>query len=366
MLIIVHLAPHQAITGYTLPTMLSTYVIKGHYFPLPYLTILKSQLCVMVEMWRWQNQWGLKHSLTCTRRTHFVLHQALGRRARRMFQHYFSILRATCRQLHPSFPKPPEQLSSLEQLLNTANSRKLITRLYCSMQTTSPLVVPKAQKDWNVELDGQVTDEKWVFCCGQLQVLSPNYKLRLIHFKYLHRYYRTPSQLSRMELRPDSRCWRCGYTPATFLHMSRSCPLIAEYWIAVFDKIHDILGTPNEPHPIIGLLGYVKDTKAMHRKLHALLLLMAKRRVSIHWGEKKVPTIKAWITDVTFCHTQLSTFWELMPAASKLKDKWEPFLDWLKTLQEDVSGSLGQAEVVATLPLETHSAAHSDQLISYS
>ncbi|KAJ1101381.1 hypothetical protein NDU88_006449 [Pleurodeles waltl] len=45
--------------------------------------------------------------------------------------------------------------------------------------------------------------------------------------------------------------------------------------------------------------GYVRDTPPEVRRLHALLLLFAKRRVAIHWGKQRVPAVRDWLADVT-------------------------------------------------------------------
>ncbi|KAJ1097830.1 hypothetical protein NDU88_002946 [Pleurodeles waltl] len=186
----------------------------------------------------------------------------------------------------------------------------------------TPEVAPKSMLHWNEELQPEISVEQWEFCCGQLAELSPNYKLRLIHFKYLHRFYRTPISLKRMGLRETDECWRCGSALASFLHIAWSCPRLKDYWSQVFISVNQIVGRLDIPSPLLGLLGY--------GRLHALLLLFAKRRVAIHWGRRRVPAVGNWLADVTYGHTQLTTFWELMPAASRPRDIWDPFVSWAR------------------------------------
>lgn len=152
------------------------------------------------------------------------------------------------------------------------------------MQNTAPIITPRAFQGWNSELSTPITEDKWTFCCSQLTALSPNYKLHLIHFKFIHRFYRTPVQLYEMGIKADEGCWRCGYAPATFIHMAWNCPPLALFWTTVFNTIHEIIGTPVDPEPHIGLLGYVRDKPVETRKLNAMRLLFAKHRVAIHWG----------------------------------------------------------------------------------
>ncbi|KAJ1114352.1 hypothetical protein NDU88_002590 [Pleurodeles waltl] len=242
-------------------------------------------------------------------------------------------LRAACRTLCEGFPDPPPIFTALEAVVGSPSPRKLITRIYRHMQNMTPEVTPKSMLYWNEELQPEISGEQWEFCCGQLAELSPNYKLRLVHFKYLHRFYRTPINLKRMGLRETDECWRCGSALASFLHIAWSCPRLKDYWSQVFASVNQIVGRSDAPSPLLGLLGYVRDTPPEMRRLHALLLLFAKRRVAIHWGRPRVPAVRDWLADVTYGHTQLTTFWELTPAASRPRDIWDPFVCWAREQQ---------------------------------
>lgn len=269
-----------------------------------------------------------------------------GRRASFGDVFLYHKLRAVCRALHMTFPSQPVTLKALEHLLCTPTPRRIITRLYVQMQTDAPVITSNALGKWNTEISPPLTDDQWAYCCSQMQELSPNYKLRLIHFKFLHRYYRTPVSLHKMGLRPDDSCWRCGALGASFLHMTWSCPNIADYWIEVFISINQILGLTELPCPILGVLGYVKNTEVKKRKLHALLLLFAKRQLAMLWGRKRKPKINDWIKDVTYGQTHLTLFWELMPMPSRPKDIWGPFLDWLRQRASASNAELNGAENV--------------------
>ncbi|KAJ1200001.1 hypothetical protein NDU88_003831 [Pleurodeles waltl] len=139
-------------------------------------------------------------------------------------------LRAACRTLSEGFPGAPPVFTALEAVVSSPSPRKLVTRIYRHMQNMALGVTPKSMLYWNEELQPEITEEQWEFCCGQLAELSPNYKLRLIHFKYLHRFYRTPISLRKMGLRVTDECWRCGSAPASFLHIAWSCPRPRDIW----------------------------------------------------------------------------------------------------------------------------------------
>lgn len=226
-------------------------------------------------------------------------------------------------------------------MLRTPSPKQLITRLYTCMQTDAPLTRSRAREKWDRELTTTLTDEPWEFCCAQMTKLTPNYILRLIHFKFIHRSYRTPINLYKMGLRPDDKCWRCGAEGASFLHMAWECPVVWEYWQLIFHSINQILETAVTPSPVQGLLGYVKHTHVSKRKLHAILLLFAKRQLAQLWGSKRKPTQKEWIRSITYGQTQLAIFWDLMPLTSRPRDIWGPFLEWLRIHIDSKINTLG-------------------------
>lgn len=213
------------------------------------------------------------------------------------------------------------------------------------MQMHYAVITPKSREQWNTELHPQIMEEEWNFCCAQLEQLSLNYKLCLIHFKFLNQYYRTPVQLFRMGLRPTAECWKCHTDHASFLHMVWNCPQIAAFWSDVFVTISNILTIDIQPTAKVGLLGYVKEVPVGVCKLLAMLLLLAKRRIAMTWGRSRLPLFKDWITDITFCQEQLVAFWELMPVASRSKGIWRRFVAWLQSTTDEPDEAMAVANI---------------------
>lgn len=137
---------------------------------------------------------------------------------------YYQI-RSACRSKFPTFPNPPPTLAALENILVVEHGYKLITCIY----NTTHLVTPEAKKRWEEDLGSTISEKQWQGICGQLKLLSSSYRLKRIHFKYIHRIYRTPVYLHRMGLRTDDRCWRCGDTQAGFLHVTWFCGPVAHF-----------------------------------------------------------------------------------------------------------------------------------------
>lgn len=163
-----------------------------------------------------------------------------------------------------------------------------------------------------------------------MRYLSLNYKLRLIHFKFLHRLYRTPLQLFKIKLRENSNCWKCNCEGAAFLHIAWDCLAIQDYWSEISNIIHAVTGQPVVLSPLVMLLGYVELTCSEFRRLTAMMIVLARRRLAMHWGATRGPRIKDWLQDITYCQEQLTLYWDLQPTASRPKDIWGPFITWLK------------------------------------
>lgn len=239
-------------------------------------------------------------------------------------------LMTTSKALHLTFPKPPSTIKPLHNLLTSPLPCRLISRLYTSTQSDTPYPKPAAFLRWQTDLGDDLTDEHWDYCCGQLRYLSPNYKLRLIHFKYLHRFYHTAEFLHKLHSRDDSSCWKCKREAATFMHIAWYCPKVSVFWSEVHGIIREVTGHPLQPAPLVALLGYVEEVPPAHRRLTAMMLLLAKRRIAIYWGVPRKTRISEWLSDIAFCQEHLTHFWELMPTSSRPKDIWSPFLTWLK------------------------------------
>lgn len=249
---------------------------------------------------------------------------------------YYQI-RAACRARFTEFHQAPPTLPALENLLSTPSPRKLITRIYSITKRESPIITATSKADWETDIGTEITDKQLICCCTQLQHLSPNYRLRLIHFNYIHRLYRTPPHLHRMGLYNDTSCWRCGIQNATFTHLAWEYQPIAKYWQEVLKHIGNITDIELHHSPLVALLGYVLEVPLSRRKLTAMLLLLAKRQVAIHWKKMNPPTIAEWIGAATYCKDQLTHYWELMPTRSRPKDIWGHFALWLSMGRADHS-----------------------------
>lgn len=110
---------------------------------------------------------------------------------------------------------------------------------------------------WNTDRLAPLADEQWRYFCAQSHVFSPNYRLHLIHFKSIHRLYRTPEKLFRMGLIADAAGIRCSAPSGDYLHLAWDCPEVSAYWAEVIVMSYEIMGHAPKCTPLVALLDYV-------------------------------------------------------------------------------------------------------------
>ena len=143
-----------------------------------------------------------------------------------------------------------------------------------------------------------------------------------------------------MGLRVDASCECYHMDDADFVHLAWFCAPIAAYWVEGLGVLSDMVGVMIAPNVRLAFLGCIFEFKSTQRRFLALALLLAKIRVSIHWGRGPIPTKRAWLKDLVYCSDALDAYWEYMPEASCPKDILCPLRDYLGLGQTLLSLSL--------------------------
>lgn len=247
---------------------------------------------------------------------------------------YYIRIRQDMRTLTPGFPNEPMTCQSLHHILQQDTPSHVISRLYSMTQKAQKYTPLQAKARWERDLGTPITDDQWAYCCRQTQEVSASSRLRILHYKYLHRTYYTPERLFRLGLRDSSHCTRCRAENADFLHLAWSCPTIQHYWTDVFAALRDMTGITMPEDPLLALLGYTAPLAPPIRKYTALALLLAKRRVSCRWGRGRAPKFKTWLKDLIYCQETLSTYAELLPPSSRPREIWAPLKHYLQSFPD--------------------------------
>ncbi|KAJ1117695.1 hypothetical protein NDU88_005892 [Pleurodeles waltl] len=131
----------------------------------------------------------------------------------------------------------------------------------------------------------------------------------------------------------ENACYeRCCAPDAGFLHLAWECTEVHAFWVEVMRMIEEMTGLELPFSPRLALLGCVDEVRRTHRQLVGLLLLLAKRRVAMCWGQSRPPRGSDWLRDASFCQKQLTIFWEFTPEGSRTRDIWAPLRSFLDAL----------------------------------
>lgn len=247
-----------------------------------------------------------------------------------LFQFTYYRLQKAIRQLYPNYPTEPRQLQALQMIIQSPNKTHLVSRLYAQMQDDIDMHNVKAKQRWDKSLASQLTDEEWTICCTVTGMITPNGNLRILHLKYIHQTYYTPMRLFKFGLRTDASCIRCHNDRADFVHLAWACDPIRRYWENVVRILNTMIQTSIQCTIQTCVLGVVRDIRALKRKYCLIALLVAKRRISLVWGSKAIPTIEQWVKGLTYSRDQLHIYVDELPVRSKPKDYWIYLTDYLK------------------------------------
>lgn len=170
---------------------------------------------------------------------------------------------------------------------------------------------------WELELNILITDNVWEELCINCHKGLNSQLWREFDWKLKIRYFNTPLIISRYVKEPNVElCWRnCGNI-GDHSHIFWDCPVIQEFWKRVKEETDKILQVNSSLDPLIFLLGaipqetYSSDQRYMLR----ILLLIAKKMITVNWKDPKPPTINQWVQRLKRVYTM-----ERMTASLQLK-----------------------------------------------
>lgn len=225
--------------------------------------------------------------------------------------------------------EPPE-VPELTCVIRAETPRNLITKLDKLALEHKGSQFTKARTAWQTDLQVEINDDMWRYCCANTKKVSLNGRHRLVHFKFLQRVYYTPEHLHRYGLRQSAECERCHEPVADFMHLAWYCPGVLQYWVYIFTAINTILDLQLTPDPALALLGYSRGLPVAVRRLTDMGMLIARRVVARCWMRGPLPTAKRWANDMLYCCTQSELYSDLLPPMSQPKNFWGLYLTHFK------------------------------------
>ena len=144
-------------------------------------------------------------------------------------------------------------------------------------------------------------------------------------WKINNRFFRTPQVLAKMNLNQPSERWReCGETMATHSHIFWQCPLLDNFWKSVFAYINYVLNVELIRDPQVAIL-WIKPVVIHSRKnmyLLQILMVAAKKTITIKWLKKESPNQAEWLTILRNIYTMEKMTYSLRLQRDLFIERW--------------------------------------------
>lgn len=212
----------------------------------------------------------------------------------------YAKIAATARHLWPSFPEAPGHTQTLVTMITMAGGRKFVTHLYRALREDKKTGPLKIEDKWQRVCPQEITPRDWEKIHESVRKVSVCNRFKQIQYNMIHMTYLTPRRLHTIDSARDPHCPRCRSAQADFPHMVWTCPTIQRYWMTVLEDLTRITGWTIALDPRACLLGLIlRDPKRKtSRRFLVLGLVIAKRRIAIHWLTQQGPLVAKWRTDL--------------------------------------------------------------------
>ena len=140
-----------------------------------------------------------------------------------------------------------------------------------------------------------ISDEEWEHSCREGHKVTNSPTWREFEWKVKMRFFRTPLVASKFRDTLD-QCWRgCGWVGG-HTHMFWDCPKLSGYWHNIQNEIKKCLKIEVPLEPSYFLIGILPENleNSSQISLLRILLLVAKKMITISWLKPQPPTVTQW------------------------------------------------------------------------
>uniref|UniRef100_A0A8C5MJX8 Reverse transcriptase domain-containing protein n=1 Tax=Leptobrachium leishanense TaxID=445787 RepID=A0A8C5MJX8_9ANUR len=217
----------------------------------------------------------------------------------------------------------------------------LLSTIYGSLLDASTPGLPSYAGRWNRDIDTDISDEDWGLIFQTAAHASRSLHIQQTHYKFLMRWYLTPTRLHKIYSTTDKTCWRCRESPGTFVHIWWECSMIRSYWDSVFTIVNEITGLDLDPSPLVALFHLVPIPTLTYRNSLAIQLFnVAKSLIPRKWRLVTPPTIWEWIQAVEGVREMEEMFFSKSSRYDKYHVTWYWWLDFRAKRSRDYTPQL--------------------------
>lgn len=204
-------------------------------------------------------------------------------------------------------------------------TKKQISRIYTSLQTTKNISTLYIKKAWEKEAGVIISEDDWLNICKTVITTSSSGLWKEFMWKNAVRFFITPYIKSKQHKDPDkAQCWRnCGDLTAGHFHIFWNCAKIVPYWTSVIKEIKKIIGFELINNFTTIYLGNLPPELTKSDKyLLSILLAGAKKAITRKWLCEDIPSIKDWIHIITEIYEMERLTFSLRLSTDKCKKLW--------------------------------------------
>lgn len=238
---------------------------------------------------------------------------------------------------HPDWNNIKKSDSPIERYLigirDRKHTKRPISSLYGALSSMKQENTLHIKQKWERELELDISEEVWKSICSEIHKVTNANVWREFQWKVVNRFFRTPHILSKIDPSRSSACWReCGEESANHTHVFWGCPLLDNFWKAIFDLLDKIFGFQLPRDPLLVILGAIPEAMVSRKKIYLLhiLLAAAKKAITLSWLKKDPPTYDTWQSVVKGICTMEKITFMLRLQNTQFTDRWSYWLEVTK------------------------------------
>ena len=165
---------------------------------------------------------------------------------------------------------------------------KIISNLYQYLSSEIPCDNFYIKAKWEGETQ-EIAIEDCIELCAEIHQVTNSNSWREFQWKIVSRFFKTPLLTARAGSTPTSECWRNT-------HIFWTCPKLCQFWNTVFDDINRLFDIPIPQDFNTAILGTVPTGLEGRKNTYLLqiLLIAAKKMITINWLNPHPPTYEQW------------------------------------------------------------------------
>lgn len=209
---------------------------------------------------------------------------------------------------------------------------KSISSFYYSLQNLDLPSTSAIKEAWEEELGLEISDGDWKTSLEEIQHCSINARHCLIQFKILHRLHYSKTKLHKIFPNISPNCDKCGSGEGSLAHCFVLCPNLQGYWQGIFKVFTEVTQKPLEPDALLILMGWSDQSYKLtthEQQFVSYGLLTAKKLILTFWKKQQVPSLQAWLNELTNTLHPEEIRFSLRDRTRNFEKIWDPFVHYL-------------------------------------